>query len=61
MRTYLLALRWYYALRERQHIRAAARCEEGRRRTLKRLALCDAPKPYRAPRYRRLLKVFWEC
>lgn len=61
MRLYLLLLRRWFELRERHHIRAAARCEEGRRMTLKRLALQDAPQAYHEPRFRRVLKGFWEA
>lgn len=61
MRTHRLLLRAWYAMRERQHIRAASRCEEGRRLTLKRLAMADQPAPYQVQRYRKLMKIFWEA
>lgn len=60
MRTYLRLLHSFYAMRERRYIDLTAKCEELRRHTLTRIALLDAPKPYKEQRYRKLLKLLWE-
>jgi hypothetical protein len=56
----LLLLRDYHAARERRHLYLAALAEQRRQMAVKHLAMCDAPKPARPLRCRRLLHLFWD-
>lgn len=58
MKLILLLLRDYWMWREKHYLLCVARCEENRRMTLKKLALCDAPKPYK-PQWK-WVKYLWE-
>lgn len=60
-RLWLLFLRRYWSWRERCHIRMVAECESRRRSVLSRLRMLDAPKPYSAPRYQKIIRLFWEA